>query len=115
MKKHSMPKFEVRSLLLFSALALGTAFAAHAQQATSPCEKWAASGKPDAIAAISAARPASNAEAAFARADTNGDGKLDSREAEHFPAMSPHFQLIDTDHDQFLSREELTRGASSKS
>lgn len=110
MKNHSMSNFEVRSLLLFSALVMGPALAAHAQQATPAA--WSAqpaSVKPDAIATQAAL---GQAQAAFSRADTNGDGKLSRQEAEHFPAMAPHFKLIDTDHDNALSFDELIRGAS---
>lgn len=46
-------------------------------------------------------------DAAFNRADTNGDGKLDRREAELFPAVAERFEQIDTNHDSFISREEL--------
>ena len=113
MPKHSMSKVKVRGLLLLSALAMGAAFPAQAQKASSPCEARTLAGRPGAIAAVEP--PPSSAQAAFRRADTNGDGRLNAKEAEHFPAMAPHFKLIDTDHNNLLSFEELTRAASDKS
>lgn len=109
MKNHSMSNFEGRSLLLFSALVLGPAFATDALAATAPCMAEAfrtAQAVPTHRASVS------SAQAAFNRADTNGDGKLSRQEAEHFPAMAPHFLLIDTNHDGFLSFDELMRAAS---
>lgn len=50
-------------------------------------------------------------EAAFARADTNGDGKLSREEAERFPEIAARFDELDTDHDGFLSLLEFSVGA----
>ena len=113
MKKHSMPNLKIRSMLLFSALTLGAALAAQAGGGSASAHTApAAPSKGYAIATLSARPPLGSAQAAFKRADTNGDGKLSRLELEHFPAMAPHFQLIDTNHDGFISFEELIRAAS---
>jgi hypothetical protein len=112
MKKHSMPKLKIRSLLLFSTLTLGVALAAQAAGSATAHATPAAPGKGYAIATLSARPPLSSARAAFNRADITGRGKLNRQELEHFPAMAPHFQLIDTNHDGFISFEELIRAAS---
>ncbi len=51
--------------------------------------------------------PLRQADAAFARADTNQDGKLSRTEAERLPAIALRFDQIDVNQDQFLSREEF--------
>jgi len=50
-------------------------------------------------------------EAAFARADTNGDGKLSREEAQRFPEIAARFDELDRDHDGFLSFAEFAAGA----
>ena len=50
-------------------------------------------------------------EAAFARADLNGDGRLSREESVHLPAIEARFDEIDTDHDGFLGFEEFMVGA----
>jgi Ca2+-binding EF-hand superfamily protein len=52
-------------------------------------------------------------EAAFSRADVNGDGKLSRAEAAHLPAIEARFDELDTNHDGFLSVEEFIIGAMS--
>lgn len=52
-------------------------------------------------------------EAAFARADVNGDGKLTRAEAAHLPAIEARFDELDTNHDGFLSVDEFMIGAMS--
>ena len=50
-------------------------------------------------------------EAAFARADSNGDGKLSRDEAQRFPEIAARFDELDRDHDGFLSLIEFSVGA----
>ena len=50
-------------------------------------------------------------EAAFARADTNGDGKLSREEAQRFPEIAARFDELDRDGDGFLSFAEFAVGA----
>jgi hypothetical protein len=50
-------------------------------------------------------------EAAFARADTNGDGKLSREEAQRFPEIAARFAELDRDRDGFLSFAEFAVGA----
>lgn len=114
MEKDSMRNIEIRSLLLFSALTLGVALAAQAQGSAAPYAGPAAPGKGYSIATLSARPPLSSAQAAFKRADTNADGKLSRLELEHFPAMAPHFRLIDSNRDDFVSFEELLQAATEK-
>jgi hypothetical protein len=118
MKNHSMPNLKIRSLLLFSALTLGAALTAQAGvSAYSPYAPYAAPaapGRSSAIATLSARPPLSSAQAAFKRADTSADGKLSRQELEHFPAMAPHFRLIDGNRDGFVSFEELILAATEK-
>ena len=114
MKKHSMPNLKIRSLLLFSALTLGAALAAQAGVSASPYAAPATSGQSGSVATLSSQPAMRSAQAAFKRADITGRGKLNRQELEHFPAMAPHFQLIDTNHDGFISFEELIQAATEK-
>ena len=50
-------------------------------------------------------------EAAFARADTNGDSKLSREEAQRFPEIAARFDELDRDRDSFLSFAEFAVGA----
>lgn len=99
-KKHSIPNFEMRSVLLLALLTLGTASSVRAQ------------APPGATIPPNRATP-QDLEAAFKRADTNKDGKLSRQEAEHFPAVAQRFAQIDTDHDTFISLAEFRRAADS--
>ncbi len=114
MKKHSMRNLKIRSLLLFSTLMLGTTLAAQAGMSASRYAAPAAPGKIGSVATLSAHPPLGSAQAAFKRADTNADGKLSQLELEHFPAMAPHFRLIDSNRDGFVSFEELIQAATEK-
>lgn len=112
-KKHSMPNFELRSVLLFSALAIGAALTTHARtNPPYPPGSGPASAQPAAAATaddiISPEKIlARDVQAAFNRADTNADGKLSREEARHFPAVEARFDQIDANHDNFISRDEF--------
>ena len=116
-----IPNFEMRSILLIATFALSVAGSACAQTS-------ARVGMDDPVALSAAAnrseRPieggvqatqvntragSKSADAAFNRADTNRDGRLDRDEAEHFPVLSQRFDLIDTNRDSFISREEFNQ------
>jgi len=51
-------------------------------------------------------------EAAFARADTNNDGKLSKEEAARLPAIAARFAELDKDKDGSLSIDEFAAGYS---
>ena len=110
--------FDARSVLLFTALAFGSAAALHAQTAANHNPQPGFGPAPAATQAASNAAPqkstvgpATKAGAAFAKADTNQDGKLSATEAATVPAIGKHFAQIDSDHDGFLSPEEFHQGA----
>lgn len=114
--KHSIPNFEVRSVLLFAALSMGAATAVQAQMSASapananrPSVQMVSSGVADTIPHNKAT--SKNLDAAFNRADANRDGKLNRQEAEHFPALVHRFEQIDTDRDSVLSRGEFNQAA----
>jgi Ca2+-binding EF-hand superfamily protein len=46
---------------------------------------------------------------AFARADRNGDGFIDAREAGAVPGLLPIFALVDVDGDGRIDRRELAK------
>jgi EF hand len=50
-------------------------------------------------------------EAAFTRADANGDGKLSREESARMPAVYSKFDQLDKDKDGALSLEEFASGA----
>ena len=122
-KNHSIPNFghfELRSVVLVAALAMGAAAAARAQNSPPSPASPASPSSPSAQLAPSATTTIppnrvtlNDLEAAFNRADTNRDGKLSPQEAEHFPAVAQRFELIDTDHDTFISRSEFSSAAGS--
>lgn len=124
-KNHSIPNFvpdfgyfEFGSVVLIAALAMGAASAARAQNSPpSPASANSPSAQlmPSATAGTIPANRVTHKdlEAAFNRADTNRDGKLDRQEAEHFPALAQRFELIDTDRDTFISRSEFSSAAGS--
>ncbi len=47
--------------------------------------------------------------AAFDRADSNHDARLDRTEVDRFPAVALRFEQIDTNRDTYISREEFTK------
>ena len=53
-------------------------------------------------------------EAAFARADANGDAKLSRDEAQRLPEIAVRFDMLDKNRDGFLSLEEFAVGAMQK-
>lgn len=57
-----------------------------------------------------ASEPAPGAEAAFAAADANKDGKLSKGEASPLPAIAARFEELDRDKDGSLSLEEFMTG-----
>ena len=50
-------------------------------------------------------------EAAFARGDINGDGKLSRDESQRFPEIALRFDELDRNGDSFLSLAEFAVGA----
>ena len=50
-------------------------------------------------------------EAAFTRADANGDGSLSREEAARMPAIAARFDELDKNKDSVLSLEEFAAGA----
>lgn len=115
MKKHSMSNLAGRSLLLLSVLLVAPAWGSGAQAQTQMHSSACMRPSCERVPVIILRRinsSVSPAQAAFNRADTDHDGRLTRQEAEHFPAMAPHFRLIDTNRDNFLSFDELMRAAS---
>ncbi|WP_372827735.1 EF-hand domain-containing protein [Polaromonas sp.] len=108
-KFHFIPNFELRSVALLTALTVGPALAAHAQATDSGAVKPpAAQSAPTMQGAAPKAAPADqDSAAAFTRADANKDGKLSRQEAARLPAVEQRFDQIDSNKDQFVSREEF--------
>lgn len=118
LKKHSIPNFEMRSVLLVAALTVSAIGATHAQTAApspaspnSPPSQMSPSGSAGGIAKNKAT--SKDIDAAFDRADANHDGRLDRKEAENLPAIAQRFDQIDANHDGFVSREEFNKAAGS--
>lgn len=108
-KFHFIPNFELRSVALLAALTVGAALSGQAQTTDSATAKPpAVQGAPVTQGAAPKAAPTSqDTEAAFARADTNKDGKLSRQEAKRLPAVEQRFDQIDANKDQLVSREEF--------
>lgn len=118
--------FDTRSVMLFAALAFGGASMLHAQQSpktpptfgpgtgtTAPASPSNGGASPFTVGPGAAQGAPGGADAAFTRADTNGDGLLSAAEAAPLAAIGPRFRELDTDGDGMLSREEFLRGAGS--
>lgn len=119
LKNHSMPNFDVHSvvLLAFAALAIGLASTAQSQPSlAAPSPSSAATPALVPVAADAAPIPhnkitAQDIDAAFDRADRDRDGRLSRAEAEHFPMVSQRFEQFDTNHDGAISRAEFHSAA----
>ena len=107
--RHSVPRFELCSVIVLATFAMGAASATHAQGAV-PSTGGALMA---AAGAVPAGKVTSmDLDAAFNRADVNRDGKLNRAESEHFPMVAQRFEQIDSNHDSFISREEFNKAAS---
>lgn len=121
LQRDFIPNFEMRSLLLIATFAISVTGGACAQTSArisldDPVALSAAADRgerptdgPVQATPVNARAGSRSADAAFNRADTNGDGRLNREEAEHFPALSQRFDVIDTNRDSFLSREEFNQ------
>ena len=105
-KKHFIPNFETRSVLLVAAMTFG-GIAGAQSQTTSPNPATDASAEAGSIASNTVT--AKDVDAAFDRADTDKDGKISRTEAENLPSVARRFEQIDTDRDTFISRQELMK------
>jgi EF hand len=97
-KRQVVRNFEACSVALITAFAFSSAPVARAQTAAPAYGSTAA--KP-----VSA----SEADASFARADRNKDGKLSKEEADALPVLAQKFDMADADGDKFVSRAEFEK------
>ena len=116
-----IPNFEIRSLLLIATFAVSVSGGACAQTSArvglnDPVAVSAAADRGERptdggvqAAQVNSLASSKSADAAFNRADTNRDGRLNREEAEHFPALSQRFDVIDANRDSFISREEFNQ------
>lgn len=108
LQHHFMLGFKTHRALLLAACSLAASVAVSAQTSES-----VQSHTLTPVTAATAEPPSSGkprlrqVDAAFARTDNNQDGKLSRAEAEHLPAIALRFDQLDTNKDQFLSREEF--------
>lgn len=100
--------FDTRSVMLFAALSLGGVGALHAQ--TAPATPAKKSAEVPYTYGPGTGNPSVAATTAFNRADTDKDGKLSEKEAEHLPAISQRFKELDTDKNGSLSTKEFEKG-----
>ncbi|KQP49566.1 EF-hand domain-containing protein [Pseudorhodoferax sp. Leaf274] len=105
-KSRPLARFEEHSLALFAALLMGsTGTVAQAREQGSLLQAQLQTA-PRAMRDAAYQR----ANAAFDRADANGDGRLSHDEAQRLPAVAERFEQMDTNGDRMLSREEFQRG-----
>jgi len=102
--------FDVRSVTLFAALALGSATALMAQTGAPPAKAATHStdlvlGGPTNTPAPTASTPA----AVFDRLDKDKNGQLSAVEARQLPAISERFKEADSDGNGLLSRAEFEK------
>jgi EF hand len=114
-----IPNFEMRSILLIATFAVSAA-SAYAQTSGGPSQNnpvaiTAAADRGDrpteGATQVNARAGSNSLDAAFNRADTNRDGRLNREEAEHFPMLSQRFDMIDVNRDSFISRDEFNQAA----
>jgi hypothetical protein len=117
LSKHSIPNFEICSVLLLAALVMGAAHSAQAQTPSSAASPAYSPPSQTAMSVTSVGIPPNKAphdlDAAFKRADTNRDGQLSRQEIEHFPALTHRFEQLDGNSDGALSPDEFRQAAGS--
>lgn len=117
LSKHSIPNFEICSVLLLAALVMGTAHSARAQTPAAAAGSAYSPPSQTAMSVTSVAIPPGKAphdlDAAFKRADANRDGQLNRQEIEHFPALDHRFEQLDSNSDGALSPDEFRQAAGS--
>jgi EF hand len=115
-----IPDFEMRSVLVIATFAASAAMACAQTNARPPTladqnhpgTMTPAADRSEGVATqLTTRSSAKSLDAAFNRADTNRDGRLNRQEAGHFPVLSPRFDVIDLNRDSFISREEFHRAA----
>jgi hypothetical protein len=115
--QRTLHAFDLRSVMLLTALTLGGSPALYAQTSPAPSppsHSTKARATPEARTGRgSGTAQSSAASAAFDRADANADGKLSPQEAQQLPAIGNRFEQLDSNRDGFLSRPEFEAGARS--
>jgi EF hand len=98
--------FKSRTLIAGAAITLLSTSAVWAQS-TAPAMGGAT---PAPAAAADKPMSAKDMAAAFTKADTNKDGKLDKMEAEGVPGLAAKFEQVDADGDKTVSKAEFEKG-----